>query len=154
MERKEKIATMDLALPAAKYDLRLNLSSERTVDANVPPSTLPNGWSSRRLKRRRSYSKRDRSFAWLIDVTEVEVSGNNASSSNANANTQTIYEIEMELDKKNTLRLFNENDSTAAVALCREFSSQLWWALGWINPQSDVLEVDEFLEDHPDLEAL
>jgi len=76
MERKEKIATMDLALPAAKYDLRLNLSSERTVDANVPPSTLPNGWSSRRLKRRRSYSKRDGSFAWLLDVTEVEVSGN------------------------------------------------------------------------------
>ena len=36
---------------------------------------LPKGWTRRRLKRRRSYARRDESFAWILDVTKVTSTG-------------------------------------------------------------------------------
>eukprot|EP00554_Chaetoceros_debilis_P016742 CAMPEP_0194121528 /NCGR_PEP_ID=MMETSP0150-20130528/47384_1 /TAXON_ID=122233 /ORGANISM="Chaetoceros debilis, Strain MM31A-1" /LENGTH=789 /DNA_ID=CAMNT_0038813999 /DNA_START=192 /DNA_END=2557 /DNA_ORIENTATION=- len=154
MENKSKLTTMDVALPAAAYDLRLNLSTERTLDHSVIEP--PRGWSTRRLKRRRSYTRRDQSFAWQLDVTEVTTNDvqTSASASTSSGNSKVEYEIEMELNAATTLKLVNENDPKKAMALCTSLSQQLWWMLGQINPLSDVLDVEEYIRDHPDTSAV
>ena len=153
MECKSKITGMDVALPAAPYDLRLQLATERTVDDAVRDP--PNGWSTKRVKRRRSYSRRDKSFAWRLDVTEVTTT---ASSSGIVLPTSgggggVAYEIELELNAVTTLKLINEGDQNEAQKLCRQLAQQAWWMMGQINPAHDVLDVEEFLREHPDREA-
>lgn len=69
MENKRKLATMDIGLPAALYDLRLGLATERVIDHEVIEP--PRGWTSKRLKRRRSYWRSDKSFAWQLDRKSV-----------------------------------------------------------------------------------
>ena len=141
MENKKKLANMDIGLPAALYDLRLGLATERVIDKEVIEP--PRGWTSRRLKRRRSYRRSDKSFAWQLDVTEVTTTDLQGKSS-------LLYEIEMELDAITTLKLVNENDPKKAAQLCKSLAQQLWWMVSQLNPLSDVLDVEEFLQDHPD----
>eukprot|EP00567_Pseudictyota_dubia_P008579 CAMPEP_0197443842 /NCGR_PEP_ID=MMETSP1175-20131217/9481_1 /TAXON_ID=1003142 /ORGANISM="Triceratium dubium, Strain CCMP147" /LENGTH=775 /DNA_ID=CAMNT_0042974533 /DNA_START=336 /DNA_END=2663 /DNA_ORIENTATION=+ len=148
MEHKAKLTTMDVALPAAPYDLRLTLATERAVDKDV--SDPPPGWRTKRLKRRRSYTRRDRSFAWQLDVTEVT----SMESDVVTADSGVSYEIEMELNAATTLKLVNENNEEAAHKLCKQLSQQLWYALGQINPIHDVLDVEEHLREHPDQTAV
>ena len=145
MENKTKLATMDIALPAAPYDLRLALATERTLDQHVIEP--PRGWTTRRLKRRRSYTRRDKSFAWQLDVTEV-------TTTDTQDNSSTEYEIEIELDAPTTLKLINEPDAGKVSALCKSLAQQLWWMVSQLNPLSDVLDVEEFLQDHPDRNAV
>lgn len=145
MENKSRLATMDIGLPAAAYDLRLGLATERILDNDVKEP--PKGWSVRRLKRRRSYSRRDKSIAWQLDVTET-----------VTTNTQGIssigYEIEIELDSNATLNLVNETDSDKVNNLCRSLAQQLWWMISQLNPVSEILDVEEFLQEHPDKRAV
>lgn len=145
MENKSKLATMDIGLPAAAYDLRLGLATERILDHSVVEP--PKGWSVRRLKRRRSYSRRDKSIAWQLDVTET-----------VTTNTQGIssigYEIELELDSSATLNLVNETDSEKVNNFCKSLAQQLWWMISQLNPISEILDVEEFLQEHPDKKAV
>ena len=147
MEHKSKLITYDMALPSSPYDLRINLSTEETMDSNLslPP---PSGWTTKRLKRRKSYMRRDNSIKWQLDVTEVI-------STNPHDNSTDIsYEIEFELNPITTLKLINEKDDAKVRDLCNSLASQLHWMIGQINPSSDVLDVEEFLVDHPNTKAV
>ena len=154
MECKSRMTGMDVALPAAPYDLRLQLATENVVDNAV--KDVPNGWSTKRIKRRRSYTRRDKSFAWRLDVTEVTTaasSGGIVLPTTSGGGGGVTYEIELELNAATTLKLINEGDSNEAQKLCRTLAQQAWWMLGQINPAHDVLDVEEFLREHPDREA-
>lgn len=145
MENKSKLCTMDIGLPSSPYDLRLGLATERMLDDKVIEP--PRGWTSKRLKRRRSYVRKDGSFKWQLDVTEV-------TTTDMNGKTTIDYEIEMELDPNSTLKLVNENDNKKASSLCEGLAKQLWYMISQLNPLSDVLDVEEFLQDHPNQAAV
>jgi hypothetical protein len=70
LESREKLTALKMTLPAANFDLRANLSSEKIMDAAL---TQPrDGWKSKRIKRQRSYRRRrSRLITWQIDITEV-----------------------------------------------------------------------------------
>ena len=153
MEIKEKITTMDMALPSAPYDLRLTLATEITTDKDVPDP--PPGYTIKRLKRRRSYTFK--SFAWQLDVTEVSnaddnrANNHNATSSDAGGIT---FELEIELLPVHTLKLINSPDGDGVTKMCWTLSQQLWYMLGQINSLSDILEVDSYIKTHPDSNAV
>jgi len=147
MECKAKVTGMDIALPAAPYDVRVQLATEKILDKDVREP--PRGWSTKRIKRRRSYTRRDKSFAWRMDVTEVT----SAETGIVTAGTDVSYEIELELNASTTLKLVNEGDKGAAQKLCRDLAKQAWWMLKQINPAHDVLDVEEYLRKHPNEEA-
>lgn len=148
MENKSKLATIDLAVPAATYDLRVNLSTERTIDEHVIEP--PKGYTTKRLKRRRSYMRRDKTFLWQLDVTEVTTTSMNSGEQGASIE----YEIEVELDAATTLQLINEEDAKIVNNMCHALADQLWRMVTQLNPLSDVLDVEELLEDHPDNKAV
>lgn len=156
-ERKEKMSTIDIALPAAPYDLRLTLATETPMkDDSVPTiQHLSPGWNRKRIKRRRSYSRTDKSFAWRIDVTEVTSMDNVPSNQIQQQQHETIgYEIEMELSKQMTQKLVATTDEAAARKLAETLSQQLWYMLQQLNPTHDVLEVDDFLQEHSSQEDI
>ena len=144
MERKERLSVMDLAIPAAPYDVRIQLATEKAVDKNIQKAPPP-GWTSKRVKRRRSYTRRDKSMKWQIDVTEVTTTFRDTDKL-----AEVSYELEMELLPDATLQLVNEGNEK----ICEMMATQLWWILHNINPLSDVLDVEEFLHDHPDREQV
>lgn len=148
MESKQKLCTFDVTIPAANYDVRINLSSEKIMDPMVRGQP-PAGWKSKRIKRRRSYSRHDKSIAWQIDVTEVTTI-----SPNDNAHNKIDYEIEMELRDVVLLQLINETDDTKCYKMVGGIASQLWWILCQLNPLHDTLDVEEFLRDHPNKKAV
>jgi hypothetical protein len=162
MESKVKLQTMDIAIPSAPYDLRITLSTEDKVEENlvVPP---PN-YLSKRLKRRRSYNRRDKSFAWQLDVTEVTTTSASSSSSSHhngtnttanNSNNNTIsYEIEIELLEASFTKLIQIAEDTKAQAYTKQLAEQLWWMMRQINPLLDVLDVHSYLLDHTSSEAV
>jgi len=149
MEHKSKLASMDIALPSAPYDLRLTLSTERNLASNV--KDVPRGWKTRRLKRRRSYRRKDGHFAWQLDITEVTTS---SSLDTGGGGSETLFEIETELNSRTTLQLINETDQTKVRNLCNQLAQQLWWMLGQINAMGDILDVEEFLREHPNRHAV
>ena len=148
MEYKDKLSNMDLTIPAANYDMRISLAAEKVLDARVPPDP-PAGWTQKRVKRRRSYSRRDKSIAWQIDVTEVTTSY-----VDTNKPSEVNYEIEMELDMKVMLQLVNEPDDARAQKMTASLAGQLWWILSQINPLADVIDAEETLRDHPNKRAV
>ncbi|GAX15721.1 mRNA-capping enzyme [Fistulifera solaris] len=148
MESKEKLVTMDLTIPAANYDLRIALASETIVDPAVPNDPPP-GWSVMRIKRRRSYTRRDRSIAWQIDVTEVTTTSRSTPTT-----TEVDFEIEVELQEKVLLQLINEENEENSKKMTHQLSQQLWWIMSQINPLVDALNVEEMLRDHPDKHAV
>jgi mRNA capping enzyme, catalytic domain/mRNA capping enzyme, beta chain/mRNA capping enzyme, C-terminal domain len=144
---------MDLTVPAAFYDLRIQLASEKVVDKNVREP--PTGWTQKRVKRRRSYARRDKSIAWQIDVTEITTSSNSsARGAGAGAHTHVSYEIEVELRESVLLQVINEGDADKLGKLTTQLASQLWWIMSQINPISDALDVEETLRDHPNKKAV
>lgn len=147
-EKKEKLATIDLALPAAPYDLRLTCATERALKDQQFPNvaSLQPGWSTKRIKRRRSYVRADKSFAWRMDVTEVTSESQNSS------HPEVGYEIELELGAGMTQRLIKSDDESARK-LSETLAQQLWYMLQQLNPTSDVLEVEEFLQEHTSKDA-
>ena len=174
-ERKEKLSIMDMALPAAPYDLRLTCATETSLDGSTnngsgggggSGGSVPNvasltpGWNTKRIKRRRSYSRADKSFAWRMDVTEVTTTSN-PGPLHANNNTKTAeqhpkvgYEIEFELSTSMTQKLLSTQiDDVAARKLAETLSQQLWYMIQQLNPTHDVLEVDDFLREHTDGES-
>jgi len=160
MEHKSKLALVDIALPSAPYDLRLTLSTERKLASNV--KDVPKGWKTRRFKRRRSYTRTDGSFAWQLDVTEVTTASSldglssivGREEGREGGEEETQFEIEAELNQRATLKIINETDETKAHALCDDLAQQLWWMVGQINPMVDVLDVEDFLRDHPNHHAV
>ena len=176
IEKKEKLSTMDMALPGAPYDLRLTCATEISVHNNNSSSSssnrgggiisditkLPPGWTSCRLKRRRSYIRSDGSFAWRMDVTEVSTtSGNNNNNNNHHHRQQQQqndshlgYEIEMELSTSMTQKFLDPQlDDNSARKLADTLSQQLWYMIQQLNPTQDVLEVSEFVRVHTNSEA-
>jgi hypothetical protein len=141
MEYKEKLQQLDLTLPAANYDFRISLASEKVVDQHV--TSIPQGWSMQRVKRRRSYMRRDHNIAWQIDVTEVTSTPRDATQAKS-----IVFEIEMELRSYAMLQLVNEEDPKALNSYCKGLAQQLWWILGQINPMGDTVDVEEYLQDH------
>mmetsp|Transcript_36752 Transcript_36752/g.79330 ORF Transcript_36752/g.79330 Transcript_36752/m.79330 type:complete len:792 (+) Transcript_36752:139-2514(+) len=158
-EKKEKLSTMDMALPAAPYDLRLTCATELSLDdqpvANV--KSLGPGWNSKRIKRRRSYVRADKSFAWRMDITEVttmENAGPGGGGMISGASHPEVgYEIEMELSASMTQKLIQTREDAAARKLAETLAQQLWFMIQQLNPTHDVLEVDEFLREHADADA-
>jgi mRNA capping enzyme, catalytic domain/mRNA capping enzyme, beta chain/mRNA capping enzyme, C-terminal domain len=148
MENKERLLFLDLAIPAAPYDVRIQLATEKLVDANIPDAPPP-GWTTKRVKRRRSYSRRDKSIAWQIDVTEVTTTYIDTTKP-----AEVTYELEMELSSAATLKLINDDNPDSLRTQAKSLASQLWWILHNINPLSDVLDVEDFLRDHPDSHAV
>mmetsp|Transcript_1485 Transcript_1485/g.1834 ORF Transcript_1485/g.1834 Transcript_1485/m.1834 type:complete len:774 (+) Transcript_1485:118-2439(+) len=158
MEQKGKLTTMDVAFPAAPYDLRINLATEDVVDSNVSP-TPPDGWTQKRFKRRKRYRRKDASFAWYLDITEVSTASSLAhttasATSAADHGTQVQYEIEFELDPKTTIKLINELDDSKVKNLITSLSKQLYWMMGNINPITDILSVEDSLIDHTNHKAV
>lgn len=158
MESKMKLQTMDVAIPSAHYDLRMTLSTEEKLDDNL--AAPPPRYQSKRLKRRRSYNRRDKSFAWQLDVTEVTTSAAGTSSDEQDStapnpiNSDVIgYEIEVELLEASTLKLINLDD-TQAQQFSKQLAEQLWWMMRQINPLSDVLDVDSYLREHTQQDAV
>mmetsp|Transcript_8554 Transcript_8554/g.18440 ORF Transcript_8554/g.18440 Transcript_8554/m.18440 type:complete len:780 (+) Transcript_8554:168-2507(+) len=147
MEYKEKLDQRDLIVPAAKYDLRIGLATEKIVDPNV--TTIPPGWSLHRVKRRRSYKRKDRNMGWQIDVTEV------TSTSKHDLSKKTVvYEIEMELQAGVMLNLINMEDKDQIRRETQKLAQQLWWILSHLNPLEETVDVEEYLIDHPDKKAV
>eukprot|EP00526_Cylindrotheca_closterium_P004454 CAMPEP_0113634152 /NCGR_PEP_ID=MMETSP0017_2-20120614/17781_1 /TAXON_ID=2856 /ORGANISM="Cylindrotheca closterium" /LENGTH=763 /DNA_ID=CAMNT_0000544835 /DNA_START=68 /DNA_END=2359 /DNA_ORIENTATION=- /assembly_acc=CAM_ASM_000147 len=147
MEYKEKLVQMEWTIPAAKYDFRVALASEKTVDKSV--KSVPDGWSIQRVKRRRSYSRRDGNIAWQIDVTEI------TSTPRDSPHKKTVlFEIEMELRAENMLKLLNAESTEKASALAKAYAQQLWWVLSQINPVEDTVDVEEYLQPHPNKKAV
>jgi len=140
MEYKEKITQMDWTIPAANYDFRIGLASEKVVDANV--MTPPPGWNLHRVKRRRSYKRRDTSMAWQIDVTEVTTTPKGGTPS-------VVHELELELRPDKLLQLINEESASQVQSLTKAYAQQLWWMLGQLNPLQDTVDVEEYLQPHP-----
>ena len=158
-ELKEKMSIIDIALPAAPYDLRLQLASEVSMENGRLDNArdIPMGWNQKRVKRRRSYSRVDKSFAWRIDVTEVTTS---AATSNAaivggqgTQHPEVGYEIEMELSSSRTQELIQTSDEATAHKLAENLARQLWFMLQQINPTHDVLEVEDFLKVDSNIES-
>ena len=170
-EKKEKVSTMDMALPAAPYDLRLTCATETSLDGpqhqQVPNvASLQPGWNKKRIKRRRSYARKDNSFAWRMDVTEVTSvdapgPGGGAAATAAAAkgggagagHAEVGYEIEMELSESMTKKLIHADSDGSARQLAHTLAQQLWYMIQQLNPTHDVLEVDEFLREHTDAES-
>lgn len=176
-EKKEKLTTMDMALPGAPYDLRLTCATEISLNDNNSSSSssicgdddiisdvtkLPPGWTNCRLKRRRSYVRSDGSFAWRMDVTEVSTSENNTNNNYHHHQQQQQqqndshigYEIEMELSTNMTKKFLDPHlDDNSARKLADTLSQQLWYMIQQLNPTQDVLEVSEFLREHTNSEA-
>lgn len=146
-EKKERQSVIDIALPSAEYDMRISLNTETALEDAVP-FPPPSGYSSKRMKRRRRYTRRDKSFAWQLDVTEV-----GSSSTGADEVPEITYEIEVELLPHSTYRLITSADKDV-VSLCKQLASQLWWMLNQINPTSEILDVESFLKDHTDTNAV
>ena len=147
MEYKEKLDQRDLIIPAAKYDLRIGLASEKIVDPNV--THIPAGWSLHRVKRRRSYKRKDTNMGWQIDVTEV------TSTSKHDLSKKTvIYEIEMELQAGVLLKLINMENPEQIQKETQNLAKQLWWMLSQINPLEETVDVEEYLIDHPNKKAV
>mmetsp|Transcript_26426 Transcript_26426/g.62063 ORF Transcript_26426/g.62063 Transcript_26426/m.62063 type:complete len:788 (-) Transcript_26426:65-2428(-) len=147
MEYKEKLDQRDLIIPAAKYDLRIGLASEKIVDPNV--THIPAGWSLHRVKRRRSYKRKDTNMGWQIDVTEV------TSTSKHNPSKKTVvYEIEMELQAGVLLKLINMENPEQIQRETQNLAKQLWWMLSQINPLEETVDVEEYLIDHPNKKAV
>lgn len=150
-ERKKKEHLFDVALPAASYDLRLTLATETPMENNL--TTVQTGYTSKRLKIRRSYTFK--SFAWQLDVTEVSTALDTQSQTSSNGGSEdeggTLYEIELELLPKFTLDLVNSADGEESNKMCKWLSQQLWFMLSQLNPMSDVLDVDSYIEKSPDV---
>jgi mRNA capping enzyme, catalytic domain/mRNA capping enzyme, beta chain/mRNA capping enzyme, C-terminal domain len=146
MESKEKLMGQDLTVPAANFDLRVSLSSEKIMDPAIQEP--PPGWKSKRVKRRRSYTRRDKSIKWQIDVTEV------TTYTAGDIHSVVDYEIEMELLPSVLLQLINENDDSKLKQMTTSLSQQLWWILSQINPLKDAVDVEETLRDHPNKKAV
>jgi len=144
-ERKEKMcAPLDLCLPSSPYDLRVGCAVEETEDGSVsfPP---PAGYSTRRIKRRRSYTRKNKTFLWQLDITEVTTDGDRHST----------QEIEMELSQEATVKLINVDDDQAATKYAQQLASQLKWMVDQINPSggADLGSVEDQMKPHPDGEA-
>jgi hypothetical protein len=148
MEYKDHLVTMDLALPAAYYDMRISLAAEKSLDNQVQ-NAPPQGWTNKRVNRRRSYTRRDQSIAWQLNVTEVTTSY-----SDTNRPSSIAFEFEIELNASTTLQLINENSEEKLQKLIKSLAQQLWWMLNELNPLSDILDVEGFLRDHPNKEAV
>ena len=153
MEYKEKLQQMDLTIPAGKYDFRIGLASEKVVDPAV--TSVPPGWTMHRVKRRRSYSRRDGNIAWQIEVTEVTSTPKETIGLDSNNKKKAVaYKIEMELKADKLLQLINEDDPQKVNALTKALSQQLWWMLAQINPLEDTVDVEEYLQEHPNKVAV
>ncbi|KAL7569199.1 hypothetical protein ACA910_016759 [Epithemia clementina (nom. ined.)] len=146
MESKEKLATMDLTLPAAPYDLRITLNSENVMDPAVR-DVPPGEWTSRRVKRRRSYTRSN--MAWQLDITEATTYYKSTDKT-----PDISFEIEVELRPSVLLDLINEEDESKIPATTKTLASQAWWVLSQLNPLADALDVEERLIDHPSQHAV
>ena len=96
---------------------------EKVVDHNVG-SVPPQGWTRKRVKRRRSYTRSDKSFAWQVDVTEVTTTHKDS-----NRHAEVDYEIEMELRESVLLQLINEQNEQKVKEKTSALASQLWWMI-------------------------
>ena len=142
------MANNDLIIPAANYDMRISCSAEKILDNRVPPSP-PQGWTQKRVKRRRSYRRRDGGIKWQIDVTEVTTS-----KVDPNKPSDVAYEIEFELVEQEMLKLVNEQDQGKLQQRASDLAGQLWWILQQVNPLADVVDAEETLRDHPNKQAV
>ena len=148
IENKVRVTCSDIALPSAPYDLRLTLATEEMHDTQIQEP--PTGWNQIRLKKRRTYTRRDNTFAWILDVTEVTTSHEQYTGKQKSVE----YEIEFELNSTTTAKLLSETDDSKIQSHCSDLSKQLWWMIGQINPNSDVLNVEDFLREHPNQAAV
>jgi hypothetical protein len=147
MEYKEKLTQLDLCIPAAKYDMRIGLASEKIVDRAV--LQIPAGWSTHRVKRRRSYTRKDKNICWQIDVTEVTSTPRDET----RGDKTVVFEMELELQTFAMLQLLNL-PADQVPQFTQKLASQAWWIMSQLNPTMDTIDVEEYLVDHPNQKAV
>jgi mRNA guanylyltransferase len=60
----------------------------------------------------------------------------------------------MELKANTLLQLINEESKEKLDAMTKTLAQQLWWILSNINPLEETLDVEEYLQDHPNKKAV
>jgi hypothetical protein len=113
------------------------MSSEIDFKDTVVPDAPPKEPSDTRWKRRRSYTRKDGRFGWVVDVTEV------VASSGAGKAT---YEIEVELNREFTKKLVKTQEREELDKLVSSLSVQLLWIIENLAPVENDLEVADFLQ--------
>jgi mRNA capping enzyme, catalytic domain/mRNA capping enzyme, beta chain len=145
-EYKTRIVYKDLIIPAANYDMRISLASEKTTErvARLPPDA-----SLHRVKRRVSYKRRDGQNPWQIDVTAVT-----STDLRKKTKSTTVYEIEMELQAIYMDQLMKETSPEKVNSMIRYISEKLWEIMQHLNPLEETIDVEEKLEPHPNQKAV
>jgi len=155
-ESKTKIMHKDYIVPAANYDVRVSLASEKTTDDQV--SNLPTSAKliNHRVKDRASYRRKDGQNPWQIDVTRVTSTDfrNNNTSTIGNTRSTIVYEIEMELQPKFMNQLMNETNPGTIQKMALYAAEKLWDILQHLNPLEETIDVEEKLEPHPNQRAV
>ena len=148
LEAKQKLDTLDLIVASAPYDVRLTINLEKNIGSQVD-QIHPN-WISRRVKRRRSFSRRDGKIPWQIDATEVTTTF----PPEMNKQPEVSYELELELNERYLLYFLNERDDAKVREICKQLASQFWWMISVLNPLKDTLDVEDIMQEHPDKDAV
>jgi len=151
-EYKKPLHTIDMTIPGASYDVRVRLAAEQAV-ADVRGDQVPAGWSEKRIKHRQTYTQKDCERPWRVDVTEVTTIYNHQHSS-PSKQREITYELEIELDQQSMLKFLTMEGHTEILQEAKRLARRLWGMLQEINHISDVVDVRDSLEDHPDAEAV
>ncbi len=133
LETKQRVMTMDVAMPQAEYDIRLTLCTEVSSPTTSQP---PNNLTLVRIKKRTSYERRDGRNAWRVDMTEVTDGG------------AVTWEVEVEMLDSWCARLRKDDGLIDAT------TKQLHWILRYLAPSHSELTVESFLMPHPDSQAI
>lgn len=150
-ESKTRIMNKDYIIPAASYDLRVSLASEKTTDqvSNLPSSLEP---INHRVKDRASYKRTDGQNPWQIDVTRVTSTDLRKNSSNKR--TAIVYEIEMELQPIFMDQIMKESSPERVHNMLLFAAEKLWDIMQHLNPLEETIDVEEKLEPHPNSKAV
>ena len=130
-ERKETQQQVNFQLPAAPYDLRVQASHEKAMEP-MQGTEPPEGWSSRRTKRRVSWKSssslpEDEAWLWQADLTLVE-------ELSQNRGVQETREVELELLPRARHRWLSLTDPQEVIAMTSQVATHLLHLLEPINP--------------------
>jgi len=119
MESKEKVLvgasrthTLDIALPACPYDIRIGI----TVEIPQPVSELAAGWEQKRRKDRTTFVPTDSS--WQLDFTSVTTERQGGVGMGEDEGDDGVtYEVEMELRQEGCMRWLQQGGQEGPLAI-------------------------------------
>ena len=132
-ESKEKFYPVDLQIPAAAYDLRIQSSLETNLGSVSNP---PDNWKNKRTKRRVSWES---SEMWRSDLTLVETETRPGVEEKP-----PTWEVELELLPKKTKEWISTSDPEKMTS---DIAKDLLLVLEKINPMEMESSIDEIIEE-------